>query len=81
MTAPRLIPAESSYRFPREAIPLTEAQARGRALRASVPRRSHAQFVAPDRDPVAILEDQHRDRVPELVPIRIGRMLESPFAF
>jgi uncharacterized protein (DUF2252 family) len=40
-----------------------------------------AQFVVPDRDPVAILEHQNQDRLPELVPIRIGRMLQSPFAY
>lgn len=34
-----------------------------------------------DRDPVAILEQQHLDRVPELVPVRVGRMVQSPFAF
>jgi uncharacterized protein (DUF2252 family) len=48
-----------------------------------VPRSSHAGWVAPpDRtDPVAVLEEEDRTRVPELVAIRHGRMLESPFAF
>src|SRR3954451_14352525 len=37
---------------------------------------------APDRpDPIALLEEQARKRVPELVPIRYGRMLVSPFTF
>ncbi|MDN4486756.1 DUF2252 domain-containing protein [Demequina sp. SYSU T00039] len=53
----------------------------GRALRRSVARRQHALLEMPDRDPVAILEAQHRGRVPELVPVRVARMLESPFAF
>jgi uncharacterized protein (DUF2252 family) len=48
-----------------------------------VPRSSHARWdPAPGRpDPVALLETQSADRVPELVPIRYGRMLVSPFAF
>ena len=59
-----------------------ERAARGRAARAECPRSSHAGFeLAPDRDPVAILEAQATSRVPELVPVRYGRMLVSPFTF
>jgi uncharacterized protein (DUF2252 family) len=60
-----------------------ERAARGRAARAEAPRSSHGEWVAPPdrRDPVDILEEQARTRVPELVPIRYGRMLVSPFAF
>jgi uncharacterized protein (DUF2252 family) len=60
-----------------------ERAARGRAARRSVPRSAHAGFeAAADRpDPVALLERQAADRVPELVPIRYGRMLVSPFTF
>jgi uncharacterized protein (DUF2252 family) len=56
---------------------------RGRAARAAVPRSSHGAYEpAPERpDPIAILEAQAATRVPELVPIRYGRMLSSPFAF
>jgi uncharacterized protein (DUF2252 family) len=56
---------------------------RGKAARAKVPRSSHAGFEpAADRpDPVAVLQQQAATRVPELVPIRYGRMLASPFAF
>ena len=62
---------------------VTERQARGRSARQEVPRTSHAVFEAgPNRpDPVALLERQANSRVPELVPIRYGRMLASPFAF
>jgi uncharacterized protein (DUF2252 family) len=61
---------------------VTERAERGRAARAECPRASHAAFeLAPDRDPVAILEAQSAARVPELVPIRYGRMLVSPFTF
>ena len=61
----------------------TERAARGKAARAEVPRSSHASFEpAPDRpDPVELLERQAATRVPELVPIRYGRMLLSPFTF
>jgi uncharacterized protein (DUF2252 family) len=60
-----------------------ERAALGRAARTRVPRSSHAAFEpAPDRaDPVALLEEQAATRVPDLVPIRYGRMLTSPFAF
>jgi uncharacterized protein (DUF2252 family) len=57
--------------------------ARGKAARAEVPRESHAEFLAgPARgDPVALLESQGAARVPELLPIRYGRMASSAFAF
>jgi uncharacterized protein (DUF2252 family) len=61
---------------------VAERTERGRAARAECPRASHAAFeLAPERDPVAILEAQSATRVPELVPIRYGRMLVSPFTF
>jgi uncharacterized protein (DUF2252 family) len=58
-----------------------ERAARGRAARAECPRAGHTALDPPDRDPVAILEEQAASRVPELVPIRYGRMLVSPFTF
>ena len=59
-----------------------ERAARGRAARVETPRSSHAGFeLAADRDPVAILEAQAPSRVAELVPVRYGRMLVSPFTF
>ncbi len=59
-----------------------ERAARGRSARAECPRSSHAGFeLAAGRDPVAILEAQAPSRVPELVPVRYGRMLVSPFTF
>ena len=55
----------------------------GRDARSQAPRSSHAEFKStPDRpDPVSLLERQATTRVPELVPIRYGRMLVSPFTF
>ena len=60
-----------------------ERAAVGRAARELVPRGVHGEWQpAPDRkDPVALLEEQGASRVPELVPIRYGRMLVSPFTF
>ena len=60
-----------------------ESAAEGKAARSAASRSSHAGFAAPaDReDPVAILERQAESRVPDLVPIRYGRMAASPFAF
>ncbi len=60
-----------------------ERWAAGKALRTQTPRSSHADWQpAKDRaDPVAQLQEQAQNRVPELVPIRYGRMLRSPFAF
>src|SRR3954452_8856499 len=64
---------------------LTKAErtAIGKAARAEVPRSTFAGWEPPAvrSDPVAILEQQAETRVPELVPIRYGRMLVSPFTF
>jgi len=53
----------------------------GKAARAACPRSSHAELDDSSRDPLRILARQDESRVPELVPIRYGRMLASPFAF
>ena len=59
-----------------------ERAAKGKAARGEVPRSTQAQIDFSDsRDPLALLEEQAVTRVPELVPIRYGRMLVSPFAF
>src|SRR6476620_3341623 len=64
-------------------LSVEERVARGKAARQQAPRPSHRKWEpATDRlDPVALLEEQCESRVPELVPIRYGRMLESPFTF
>ncbi len=68
---------------PHEVFTPQEWRAQGRAMRSGVPRSSHASWAAPpDRpDPIAVLEQQAGERVPDLVPIRYGRMLASPFAY
>jgi uncharacterized protein (DUF2252 family) len=60
-----------------------ERAARGKAARAEAPRGAHAEWEPPPnrQDPVGLLEQQAETRVPELVPIRYGRMLVSPFTF
>ncbi len=60
----------------------TDRIAEGKAARKRVPRASHATFEPRDgRDPIAILDAQEADRLPELVPLRHERMAESAFAY
>ena len=74
-------------RHPRGVLDLPKAieqrQAEGRTEREAVPLEAHGEWVAPGErpDPVGILEEQNQTRVPELVPIRHGRMIVSPFTF
>ena len=60
-----------------------ERRAHGRRLRKQVSPSSHAGWKpAADRpDPVALLEEQNATREPDLVPVRHGRMMVSPFTF
>jgi len=57
--------------------------AAGRALRARVPRASHAPWAPPPRrpDPIEFLKNADRGRLQDLLPIRYGRMRQSPFGF
>lgn len=61
----------------------SECLVAGGALRDSVPRTSHAAWKPSGkrRDPINILEESNKGRMRELIPIRYGRMLQSPFAF
>ncbi|MHA4843810.1 DUF2252 domain-containing protein [Flavitalea antarctica] len=69
--------------FQSESQTITERLAAGKAIRQSVPRERLGDFkVLPDRaDPIAILEEQNKSRLQDLVPIRHTRMLSSSFAF
>ena len=60
-----------------------ERRARGKAARSEIPRSAHGAWepASVRRDPVELLDEQARTRLPELVPIRYGRMLVSPFTF
>ena len=65
-----------------EHLTVEERVVKGRSARTLAPRSSHGAFDPPaDRDPVGILIAQGATRVQELLPIRYGRMLASPFAF
>ena len=78
-------PARPGSATPRKAVHVSreERAAKGKAARAQAPLASHADFaVGADRpDPIGLLESQSETRLPELVPIRRGRMASSPFAF
>jgi uncharacterized protein (DUF2252 family) len=85
-TTPADVPSGTAKPTSRPAVPhltVAERVARGKAARREVPRAAHASYSAgPARpDPVSLLEGQAATRVPELVPIRYGRMLVSPFTF
>lgn len=60
-----------------------ERIAAGKALRERVPRESHAVWEPPAnrRNPIDILQESNQDRLTQLIPIRYGRMLPSPFTF
>ena len=60
-----------------------QRMAAGRACRTDLPRSAHASWQpsANRADPVALLEESNRTRLQELVPIRYGRMLASPFTY
>jgi uncharacterized protein (DUF2252 family) len=64
-------------------VTLQERVARGHALRKDVPHERLLAWTPSDTraDPIAILERQSAERIPELIPIRYGRMAASPFAF
>jgi uncharacterized protein (DUF2252 family) len=67
----------------RDRLSVEEREARGRSARDRAPRSSHGTLppVGHRPDPISLLEEQAVSRVPELVPIRYGRMLDSPFTF
>ncbi len=81
--APSTQPPRGDRRAGTARLSVEERHARGRALRQKVPRSSHASWAeAPDRpDPMALLESQAPERLPDLVPIRYALMRSSPFAF
>ena len=80
-------PARPGHRYQLDSSlgPLSPAERaeRGKAARARVPRQSNEVFdPPPDRpDPIALLERQGLSRVPELVPVRYGRMMVSSFSY
>ncbi len=61
----------------------SDRRAQGKALREAAPREAHAGWKAPAhrRDPIELLVESNQGRMPELIPIRFGRMMQSPFTF
>ncbi|MFE6223168.1 MULTISPECIES: DUF2252 domain-containing protein [unclassified Streptomyces] len=61
----------------------SERARHGRAARKRVPRSSHGRWIPSSQrpDPLTVLEKQAADRLPDLAPVRYGRMAASPFAF
>ncbi len=82
---PNKAAARAAPSNPRAAGALSREQrlVAGNALRDQLPRKNHAAWKRPDkrRNVIDILQESNRDRLPELVPIRFGRMLRSPFTF
>jgi uncharacterized protein (DUF2252 family) len=67
---------------PSETAPVHDRVDYGRSLRSAVPRAAHSELTLDgSRDPIALLEASNQQREPELVPIRYGRMLQSPFTY
>jgi uncharacterized protein (DUF2252 family) len=60
-----------------------ELRAQGKGLRDQCPREAHAAWQPPENrpDPLALMEESNQGRMPELIPVRHGRMLRSPFTF
>ena len=69
--------------LPEQRASLDDLVAAGKKLRDSIPLDSHAGWEPPKnrRDPVSILIEQNKTRVLQLIPIRFGRMMQSPFTF
>ena len=88
-TPPPAPPADPARGEPRPLLPsrpppsVPQQRRLGRKLRDALPREAHAVWRPPPdrRSPVDVLEAQAADRLPDLVPVRYGRMLASPFAF
>ncbi|MGA7398298.1 MAG: DUF2252 domain-containing protein [Solirubrobacterales bacterium] len=62
-------------------LSLDDARKYGKSLRGTIKRNEHSHFEADGRDPVAIIEEQNVSRLQDLIPVRIGRMLQSRFAY
>src|SRR5215469_2950865 len=80
--AARQVSQEKLRAFPSR-LSRAELFAKGEELRAQCPRSSHAVWKPPkDRiNPLSLIKESGQGRLPELVPIRHGRMMKSPFTF
>jgi uncharacterized protein (DUF2252 family) len=89
-TSTQMLPVDEPVTSSVEPVPLApslptpkERLAQGRARRTQASRTSHGRWEPPaDRaDPITLLEESSRHRLPHLIPIRYGRMLASPFTY
>lgn len=69
------------HRIARPETPREQLAELGRDLRSNLSRRGQADLTPLDRDPVPVLSTQDAQRIPGLVPLRFGRMIQSPFAY
>ena len=76
-------PTNAAASSPVGYISAEQRRVEGKALRDETPRASHGGWKPPkDRpDPIEVLQESNEGRIPELIPIRFGRMSQSPFAF
>jgi uncharacterized protein (DUF2252 family) len=83
MTATKKSKGESTAPLEKLGPPRKARMAAGKALREKAPRTSHAKWTAPSTrpDPISQLKSTDKGRLQELLPIRYGRMSQSPFAF
>jgi uncharacterized protein (DUF2252 family) len=75
--------SEKKQKRPEHQIEISARRAEGKSLREKLSRKEHSSWAAHHhrRDPVAILEHSNAGRIPELIPLRYGRMMAGPFAF
>src|SRR5690242_21011547 len=84
MAHPRGSPSPKVVRTPALPHPSQrDLRAAGRGLRDSCPRESHAAWDPPANrpDPLGLLRASNKGRLPDLIPLRYGRMVRSPFTF
>jgi uncharacterized protein (DUF2252 family) len=76
-------PAKNTSSAPAAYISADERRAAGKALRDATPRAAHGGWKPPKdrRDPIELLQESNEGRISALIPIRFGRMSQSPFAF
>jgi uncharacterized protein (DUF2252 family) len=76
-------PAKNTSSAPAGYISADERRAAGKALRDATPRAAHGGWKPPKdrRDPIELLRESNEGRISALIPIRFGRMSQSPFAF
>ena len=76
-------PTNDAVGFPSGYVSADERRAAGKALRDATPRAAQGGWKAREdrRDPIEVLHESNEGRMPELIPIRFGRMAQSPSAF